>query len=490
MFPAQYLDNLRLEVRKLRIDNARFERSWKRQKEIAKELEEEIKRLKNQHHTYKAEINQLEREKKRLEDEIRKLTRQRDALKGMVFKSERKALGSALSPRSTGKKAGGQKGHQGSGRKLPFKIQFNKRVFLLFCPSCHSPLKRTAATDKHTVTDLPHWTVMAPVATQYEIERQWCPGCRKEVHGVPQGVVPGARLGMNLITLVMAWRYQLREPFNKISELLFSHYGVSVSQGALVAILSKTKYYLRDEYEGLLKEIRGSPCKHADETGYRVGGENYWCWNFSTPKSIFYTIEETRGKGVPAEKLEGARGVLVRDDYGAYEKLPLPQQSCWAHLLRKSHEACMQKGASVEVKNLHRQLKDIFDLLTEDLKLPFNLSQRKELYSAYLTDLGRIINASYRYEDTKTIQVRIKNQGKNLLTALLYENVPLTNNEAERDIRKIVTGRKITGGSRTTNGAAIHAVNMSVIGTINKRKEPLLSTLQEKLFTGALGKTE
>lgn len=40
-------------------------------------------------------------------------------------------------------------------------------------------------------------------------------------------------------------------------------------------------------------------------------------------------------------------------------------------------------------------------------------------------------------------------QNKNLLTALLYENVPLTNNLAERAIRPMVVTRKISGGSRS-----------------------------------------
>jgi len=61
-------------------------------------------------------------------------------------------------------------------------------------------------------------------------------------------------------------------------------------------------------------------------------------------------------------------------------------------------------------------------------------------------------------------------------------------NAAERAIRPMVLTRKISGGSKTPNGARIHAVNMSVIETIVKRKLPLLNTLQEYLLKGATGK--
>ena len=66
-----------------------------------------------------------------------------------------------------------------------------------------------------------------------------------------------------------------------------------------------------------------------------------------------------------------------------------------------------------------------------------------------------IIDKKFQYADVKTIQTRIKNQGKNLLTAVLHDDVPLTNNLAERALRPMVVMRKISGGSKSMTGAKL-----------------------------------
>ena len=96
--------------------------------------------------------------------------------------------------------------------------------------------------------------------------------------------------------------------------------------------------------------------------------------------------------------------------------------------------------------------------------------------------------ARYHSADTQKIQTRIRNQNTNLLTALLYSDVPLTNNPAELAVKQVVGLRKISGGSKTHRGATIHAVNLSVIETIRKQNLPLLDTLQDYLLKSTAGK--
>lgn len=178
--------------------------------------------------------------------------------------------------------------------------------------------------------------------------------------------------------------------------------------------------------------------------------------------------------------------MLVRDDYKGYQKLPLKHQSCWAHLLRKSHEAAEEKGASQEIKELHSVQKDLFVLLQQSLST--SVVQRKTVYHHAWSILSEIITTSYTQEDAQQIQTRIRNQGRNLLTALLYEDVPLTNNLAERALRPLVVQRKMSGGSRSWKGAKTTAVNTSVYQTLQLQHLPLVATLQEYLLAGATGK--
>lgn len=479
MTPAQ-LEQTRREVRRLRIYTAQLKRLQLYHKDKANRLEDLLKQRDKQ-------IRELEEEKEKLQEDLEKVRRERDSYKGMVFKEKRNCSNPSLHT-STDRKQGGQKGHIGYGRKKPETIDKHVHAHLTHCPHCGDPVERTNLTDTHTITDIPHWTLMQPKTTEYSIERQWCSNCQKEVRGTPMGVIKGSKLGINLLTSVLVWKYRFRDPLNKIAERLDTFYKVKVSEGSLVNMLQKAKDWLGPSYDKILLEIRESPVKHADETGWRMGGENWWCWAFASKKSTLYTIEETRGGGIPKENLEGAKGVLVRDDYAAYQKLPLPQQSCWAHPLRIGHDLSSYDNASDEVKKLHKKLKLLFDLLTEDITRPFNKEERQQLYEWYKEDLQKIIDQKDLPDDARKLQTRIKNQYTNLLTALLYEGIPLTNNAAERAIRPMVVTRKISGGSRTANGAKTHGVNMSVIETIVKRKQPLLATLQNYLLKGATGK--
>jgi transposase len=400
----------------------------------------------------------------------------------MVFRSKR--VCSNPSEHVTGRKRGGQIGHKGVSFQKPETIDRHVHAYLTNCAHCGKQLSKTASVDTHTILDIPHWGESHPVTTEYSIERQWCSNCHKEVRALPENVIPGSRYGFNLFVWVLIWRYRFRDPLNKISERLQVFYQLKISEGELVLLLKRGKRFLGKKYDAILRDIRGSSAKHGDETSWRVNGENWWCWAALTHTSIYYTIEESRGGQIARDIFAGSKGVLTRDDYAGYTGIDCEQQSCWTHLLRKSH-AAHAENASEEVQKLHKTLKDLLDLISEDCKKPFNLTERKELYLWYKKDIEKIINTAYTATDAKKVQTRVRNQNTNLLTALLHEGVSLTNNPAEQAMRAIVVTRKISGGSKSKEGAKTHAVNMSVIETINKQHLPLLDTLQQYLLDGA-----
>ncbi len=476
MSAQEELEKLRPELRYLRIHVQQIERVHLVQKNKADALEEVVR---EKDKALKEKDNRI----KKLEEELEKIKRERDTYKGMVFKSKR--VCSNPQEHKSNKKHGGQNGHKGISFKKPEIIDRHIHAYLTNCPHCGNSLSQTESVDTHTVVDIPHWKDTHFITTEYSIERQWCSNCHKEVRSLPENVIPNSRYGFNLFVCVLVWRYRFRDPLNKIAERLKIHYQLKISEGELVILLKRGKCFLGEKYDDILREVRGSPSKHADETSWRVSGENWWCWGALTDKSIYYTIEDTRGAGIAKEIFEGSKGVLTRDDYAAYNIVDCEQQSCWTHLLRKSHDAAHHENASEEVVKLHKILKDLFDLLSEDCRKPFNLEERKELYLWYKKDLEKIISTNYQAADAKKIQTRIRNQNTNLLTALLHEGVPLTNNAAEQAMRAIVITRKISGGSKSKEGAKTHAVNMSVIETINKQKLPLLDTLQKYLLNGA-----
>ena len=173
------------------------------------------------------------------------------------------------------------------------------------------------------------------------------------------------------------------------------------------------------------------------------------------------------------------KDVLVRDDLSAYTSLPLDQQSCWSHLLRRCREYAEDpRHASPEVKALYALLKTMFVDLQNTLTGPYVLRARQSAHKIFKQRLDAIINTGYQHRDAREIRGRILRQNTRLITAVLHKNVPLTNNLAERQLRPMVVTRKISGGSRSQEGAKTHAVNMSVFQSIRMQNQPLIPALK------------
>ena len=445
--------------------------------------------LQKQNQTLTGKIVTLQEEKDALEKEKEELIKENDDLKlklGIVQGTAKKYAGmlfkSSVRRAPSDKKSGAQAGHIGHRRKQPERIDRIVRVALSHCPDCDTPLKRTDSHDSRIVEDIP---VVQTVVTKYEIERQWCTCCNKEVVGVPENTVPGFAIGLNALTHILFLKYRLRTPLARIVEELWVVHRLTLTLGGVQSILHAFRSQFTKEYGAILKEVRDAPVKHADETSWRVEGENCWAWFFGTQKAAYYTIEETRGKGVPERVLGPAPdGLLVRDDFASYTGLPMAQESCWTHLLRTSHEHAEKDTDSIEMTALHAELSELFAAIDEANKQPFDMKKRIPVHAFFLKKIRAIIARTYTSPGALAVHTRISNQDKNLVEALLHEDAPLTNNHAERMIRPLVVTRKISGGSRSDDGAATHAVNMSIMQTLSLKGIEFIAGVQTIIHAG------
>lgn len=487
---TQYMTKLREERRRFAIHNQQLLLSNSKHKHKTSVLEEKV-REKNR------VIKENNKKIEKLEEELENAKITIDNLKKMLFsrhkqaqvEEEKKDTENKVDAQEQEnvytppkKKRGRKKGHLGKGRKLPDVIDQTVPCYASVCPDCGNPVERSEKYHAHTVTDIPDWREIKPITTEYRIEYQWCTNCHKAISAMPAGIIPGSRIGLVLFLMILIWRYHLRLPFQKISEIISIQYKLYLSPGAIVGITRKARRLFGKRYDDLLDEIRGSPVKHADETTWGMDGLLYWCWILVTDKIVYYTIEESRGKGVIEKLLKDAVGVLICDGYAAYKKLPLILQACFAHLYRKARDASERKGASPEAKEFFIKIQKLYKELDEIVGRPFDKEERERLRAVYLKELENLTAMPLQCQDAKRIQTYLKNLGGNLLTALLHKNVSLTNNAAEQAALKIVVGRKISGGSKSTEGAKTHAVNMSIMQTILKKQLPLIPTIEQYLL--------
>jgi len=248
---------------------------------------------------------------------------------------------------------------------------------------------------------------------------------------------------------------------------------------------------MRDVYEEILKDIRNGAGLHADETGWRVRGRNWWLWVFGTQDTAYFTVDKTRGSAVVRRVLGKIFfGVLVVDGWGAYLSLICQQQSCLSHLFRKI-----------------RKFRDAFPELTDIVK--FYLAFRRiirdgERLQKSRDQIGEVVfkrrlrRLKKRLEDLLAwpnpnsvlaeIIAKVKRQQPRILTFVEHPGIPFHNNYAEYLIRIGVIKRKISGGSVSAEGAEAYAILLSIYVTCKLRgisfPKYLKACLQHYIRTG------
>lgn len=489
IFNDPFVSNLRLEARKLRQDVARLERSVNSKEKVVDKLNEEIANLKK-------DQNKKDKKNKELENEVVQLKDELNLLKGINEKNAENAttfklmiFGRKDKPKEkSNRKRGGQLGHKGVTRNAPEIFDEEKDIFLNLCPDCGLPLTHSGHFKPHIVEDIPELVTIKIKTVKYNINEQYCPNCKTHKRAIPEGVIPGSRLGFNLTLFIIILRTISNQSLYQTSEILNILFGTDISPGGIVKILHNARKQLGPTYDEILRAIQQAKVKHADETSWSTDGASGWDWVFLTANEVYHTIRNTRGKGVPQEIIGGKNcrkdSVLTTDSYAGYDSIECEHQRCWSHLLRIIRDKLKIYPDSEELKTLNNTLGNLFGELSDVVSRPFEIHEREQAYQYAWPILEGIISSTYSCPHTKKIQTRIRNDNKELLTAILHEGVPLTNNVAERAIRPMVIFRKNTGGSKSDDGAKTTAVIRSVVQTIKVRKQPLVETLKEELLKG------
>jgi hypothetical protein len=290
----------------------------------------------------------------------------------------------------------------------------------------------------------------------YTITRHWCGHCQEYVRPVNTPAQNLRRFGPNVVGYILYARYRLRLPLLKIQESLCDLHDFEMSVGEIQNQLSETSASFGGQYDLICELIRSAKVVYADESGWRMDGDNWYIWAFVDKESgaIRYELVDTRGGATARDALGGKEDqVIVSDGYSVYNSTDSANQQCWVHLLR------VAKSKSMVV---YGQLCKLYTQLLTELEKPVEQRDKQKLDDQLTT----IQTKAYKTEPlAREVQDRITRHHAQLLVCLDHENVLPENNTAERAIRTQVILRKIFGGNRSPTGAKTHAVNTSVITT-------------------------
>jgi len=220
----------------------------------------------------------------------------------------------------------------------------------------------------------------------------------------------------------------------------------------------------------------------ADETWWRLmdtkGSKRWWVWSVTRDDAVIYKTFPSRSREAARQVLNGYRGIVLADGYGAYDALSRAGPSfalahCWAHVRRKFIEA------EPHFPEPCRQVLDLIGQLYAvegDVPSPSDPADR----AAALALRHRL-----RQERSRPIVREIRDWAlaqrplpesslgkavsymlglwKGLTLVLDDSRIPLDNNATERGLRGVVLGRKNHYGSRSERGTYVAALFYSLL---------------------------
>ncbi|MBI1768231.1 MAG: IS66 family transposase [Bacteroidetes bacterium] len=430
------------------------------------------------------EIMKLREEVQRLKSKLR---RKEQSITEGVFGSSTPSSQIPVKANTPGeKKAPGQKlGHPGNGRKRIADDAIDERVSYsvteTICPDCGNPL-HTIGTQERIIKELEPPEVKTIALS---LQRKRCSHCGRELKAKATGILPKNLYGNKLLGYIAHSHYVMGIPLGRLEEQL------GVGSGSMLKGLHQLSGIFKEIPEQLLLLYRQSPVKHADETVWRIDGRNGYAWSYSTKELIIFMFRTSRSGKIVREALgdEALPGVLVVDRYAGYNKSPCLLQYCYAHLHREVEDLGKEFAKVEEVQQFVAAFAPLpaeaMHLRTMDID-DNEYYRRARLCKEQILCLAQ---APAKHAGILRIQQIFIEKEHRLFHWVYDRRIPAENNQAERDVRKVVISRKVSFGSHSLSAAKTREILMTVLWTLKKKYDSdVLSIFTQALDAYALDK--
>lgn len=338
-------------------------------------------------------------------------------------------------------KLGAPIGHPKYERKEP-QPTMSIEYFEEICPHCSSKLDKPFKIERILEEEIPE---PQPIeVTEHLIGHYNCPKCRK--HIIAKNNAPAGRFGDNVLAHATLLKFDDRLPLRKAVSSLERHYGITITNVAVLNATEDVALRLEKPYKQLIRKTRKAEVIYADETKIRVNGVTYWLWTFVTANETIFIIRKSRAKKVIEEMLgKEFKGVICCDGWTAYSQYTSNLQRCWAHLLREAKHLAEK---FYEFEGFYQAFKKMFEKINGIRCKPPSLNKREELKSELRLEMEQMIQQMNSYQEFRKFANKVMNGINYWFTCVVNLFVEPTNNVAERALRELVVQRKIIGGLR------------------------------------------
>src|SRR5262245_50088271 len=379
----------------------------------------------------------------------------------------------------TGRRPGGQPGHDGHTRGLvPLEeVDVIVPVKPERCRRCQYPLQgEDSQPQRHQVTEIPP---VKPVVTEYQLHQLVCPACGKATRAALPPGVPTGGLGprVQAITALRTGAYHLSK--RTTQSVLADLFGVSLGLGTVANLEQATAQAVAEPVAEARAYVQAQPAAYADETGWREGQQRAWLWTVVTAWVTVFAIRPSRS-GQVAQELVGECfwGWLVTDRWSAYTWYPSwRRQLCWAHLLRDIEAMIARGGGSQEIgEALQAQACLMFHWWHRVRDGTLAHTSFANYMRPIRREVERLLEAGQTcgVPTTEGVCREILKLRQGLWTFVRHEGVEPTNNAAERAIRPGVLWRKGSFGTQSPEGSRFVEAMMTVVATLKQQHRNVL----------------
>lgn len=399
--------------------------------------------------------------------------------------------------RPSGRKPGGQPGHEGRHLQRVERPDEVLRYVPSRCEGCGGDLAGSELEGEETrqVFDLPPVRL---AVCEHRAQRRRCACGHVTSARFPCGVSAPTQYGPRMRALGIYLIAAQHLPYKRAAGLLSDWLSAPLSPGTLMAFVKDGADDLGEFLDRVQEQITCSPVVHFDETGVRAGGRLRWLHSSSTQTLTHYTLHDRRGtEGIDqAGVLPLFGGIAVHDGWSPYRAYTNATHAlCNAHHLRELQAIIEQDPERQSWTSKIDTLLRALHATVQEAKATGEQSLDPWTLACYRAAYEQIIAIGHQQNPTPTKRTgkrgpigrstsanllrRLDEQREEVLRFAQDFEVPFDNNLAERDIRMTKIQQKISGCWRTTTGAGRFLALRAYISTTRKQGRDTIDALAQ-----------
>lgn len=387
----------------------------------------------------------------------------------------------------TGRKRGGQPGHEGTTRELLAVEEVDHVVphRPKTCEKCHTALPEIPGPGDPEPTRHQVWELRDKPCevTEHQGHARTCPNCGHVTRAEIPAEVAGSCFGPKLTATGALLTGGCQISRRQVEEVFEDVLCVPISVGTVSNLEKETSAALADAHVEAGKHVREAVAKNLDETGWKKKGEKCWLWACATIYVAFFVVHRSRGKDGFKALMGGVfKGIFSSDRWHTYAaRARRGRQICWSHLGRDFQKLIDRAGASKKIGERAMDVaRDLF-LVWKDFKaggidretLAMCLRPVRARLEVAMREGTRVAHGS-----TASFCQHILDLGPALWTFVRVEGVEPTNNHAERVLRRAVIWRKRSFGADSEEGCRFVERVMTAVMSRRLQKLPVLQFLE------------